>query len=275
MIQNDIQDSKTYIIDNDLHIHTHLSVCSDDVKQTPENILQIAKERKLKTICITDHYWDDEVECNTKYNWWYRKQNFEHISQSLPLPEDKEIRVLFGCETDVDSSYHVGIPCTRWANFDFIIVSTTHFHHMMGKEWENPSNRDLANLWVKRFEAVINADLPFEKVGVAHLASCLIKMDSREAYLQVLDLIPEKDMRELFLRAANLGVGIELNYDDIKCKDAEVESVYRMFRIAKECGCKFYLGSDAHSLTDFKEVDAAFARAISILGLQEKDKFIL
>lgn len=45
-----------YIIDNDLHIHTRLSVCSQDKGQTPAAILRCAKERGLKRICITDHY---------------------------------------------------------------------------------------------------------------------------------------------------------------------------------------------------------------------------
>ena len=264
-----------YIIDNDLHIHTALSICSDDINQTPVNILQIAKQRGLNTICVTDHYWDDLVECNTKYNWWYRKQNFDHISQVLPLPQDEEVRFLFGCETDLDSSYRVGLPHERWDDFDFIIVSTTHFHHMTGEEWVNPSNQDLARLWVKRFDAVLSADLPFEKVGIAHLACGLIQMDSREDCLRVLNLIQVSEMKRLFRKAAKLGVGIELNYDDIKCKDEESPTIYRMFRIAKECGCKFYLGSDAHSIVDFASVDAAFARAIDILGLTEDDKFVL
>ena len=264
-----------YILDNDLHIHTRLSICSDDAEQTPANILQIAKLRNLKTVCITDHYWDDLVECNTKYNWWYRQQNFAHISQSLPLPQDDEVKVLFGCETDLDSSYRVGIPPERWGDFDFIIVSTTHFHHMIGAEWENCGERDLAALWVKRFEAVLNAGLPFKKVGIAHLACGLINLESRESYLRTLNYIPIEDMQRLFQKAAELGVGIELNYDDVKCTDEEVETVFRMFHIAKSCGCKFYLGSDAHSRQDFENVDAAFERAVEILGLQEKDKFTL
>ena len=264
-----------YIIDNDLHIHTRLSVCSSDEQQTPKNILQVAKSRGLKTICLTDHYWDDLVECNTKYNWWYRQQNFAHVSQSLPLPKEENIRFLFGCETDLDSSDRVGVPRKRWDDFDFIIVSTTHFHHMIGEEWENPSNQDLANLWIKRLDAVLNADLPFKKVGIAHLACGLIKMGAWEDCLRILDLIPETEMRRLFTKAAKLGVGIELNHDDIKCKDEEVSTIYRMFHIAKACGCKFYLGSDAHSLGAFENVDMVFARAIDILGLQEEDKFVL
>ena len=262
-----------YKLDNDLHIHTRLSVCSNDEEQTPANILQIAKERGLKTICITDHYWDDLVSCNSKYNWWYRKQNYARISQSLPLPQTEGICFLFGCETDLDSSYRVGIPMERWDDFDFIIISTTHFHHMIGKEWENCSEEDLARLWVKRFEAVLDTDLPFKKVGIAHLACEFICMNNREGYLRVLNLIPTEDMKRLFIKAARLGVGIELNYEDLKCKDEEVEIVFRMFRIAKECGCKFYLASDAHTRKAFEGVDAVFARAVDILGLQEKDKF--
>ncbi len=90
-----------YVIDNDMHVHTHLSICSRDKEQTPENILKIAKERGLKTVCITDHYWDEALPVNTKYNWWYEKQNYSYVAQSLPLPKDGEVKMLFGCETDL------------------------------------------------------------------------------------------------------------------------------------------------------------------------------
>lgn len=45
-------------VDHDLHIHSHLSSCSRDPEQTPERILQYAKENGFKTVCLTDHYWD-------------------------------------------------------------------------------------------------------------------------------------------------------------------------------------------------------------------------
>ena len=180
-----------YIIDNDLHIHTHLSTCANDEAQTPENILKILKAKGYKTVCITDHYWDSEVPCNTRYNWWYEEQNFDHIAKSLPLPEDDEVRVLFGCETDLDSAGNVGVPKSRYNDFDFIIISTTHFHHMAGEDWENCSNKDFATHWTNRFDAVLNMDLPFCKVGIAHLACCLINTKSREDYLEVISLISD------------------------------------------------------------------------------------
>ena len=193
----------------------------------------------------------------------------------MPLPKDDEVRFLFGCETDLDSSYQVGLPKERWKDFGFIIISTTHFHHMTGPEWENCTNQTRAILWVKRLEAVLNMDLPFHKVGIAHLACGLIDIKSRENYLEVLNLIPKKDLQRLFTKAAQLGVGIELNSADVGCSDEEIDTVFRMFYIAKECGCKFYLGSDAHERWAFKDVDVAFERAINLLNLQEEDKFVL
>jgi histidinol phosphatase-like PHP family hydrolase len=91
----------------------------------------------------------------------------------------------------------------------------------------------------------------------------------------VLDAISESDMRRLFCRAAELGCGIELNHSDMSFKYEEADRVLRMFRIAKECGCKFYLGSDAHHPSTFESTDRIFSRAIDLLGLEESDKFVI
>ena len=61
----------------------------------------------------------------------------------------------------------------------------------------------------------------------------------------------------------------------MKFEDSEAESVLRMFRIAKECSCKFYLGSDAHSVGGFSNVKKVFDNVIDSLNLTEDDKFII
>ena len=71
-----------YTIDHDLHIHTKLSSCSQDPRQTTENILGYALNNGLKTICVTDHYWDETIPGASA---WYGPQNTEHIRRSLPL----------------------------------------------------------------------------------------------------------------------------------------------------------------------------------------------
>lgn len=259
-------------IDHDYHIHSHLSSCSRDPQQTPDRILQYAKENGLSRICLTDHYWDSAVDGASQ---WYRPQDFDHIAKAMPLPQDEEVEFLFGCETDMDKLMTVGIPATRFDEFDFIIIPTTHLH-MTGFTISNEdaeSNERRAQLWVERLDALLHKSLPFGKIGLAHLVCGLIKRESREEYLNVLSLIPDAEMERLFTMAAELGCGIELNQSDMSFGDDEADVVLCPFRIAKSCGCKFYLGSDAHHPTEFKKSKGVFERAVTLLDLKESDKF--
>ena len=261
-----------FTFDHDYHIHSELSSCSRDPEQTPARIVQYAKDYGLKTICITDHYWDSAVPGASN---WYAPQNFAHIEQAKPLPKADGIAFLFGCETDLDRNCTVGVPKERFDDFDFMIIPTTHLH-MKGftiTEEDIVSVEKKAALWVTRMEALLAMDLPFYKIGIAHPACTLLQSKPREEYLRLLDLIPEADMVRVFTKAAALGVGIELNRDDMKFSDAEADTVLRMFRIAKRCGCKFYCGSDAHHPAGLEETKALMERAIDYLELTEDDKF--
>ena len=261
-----------YKIDHDLHIHTYLSECSQDPKQTPEYILEYAKKNKLNTVAVTDHYWDSDVQMPSP---WYRPQNFDNIVKAKPLPTYDGIKFLFGCESEMNREFTIGIPKKRYDNFDFIIIPTTHLQMREFTIYpeDAESNDRRAALWGKRFEALLSSELPFNKTGVAHLACTLINKASREDYLGVLDLIPDTEMERLFAKAAELGIGIELNKSDMSFSDSEAERVLRMFRIAKWQGCKFYLGTDAHHPKDFENSIEIFDRAISMLDLKERDKY--
>lgn len=264
-----------YSIDHDYHLHTCLSICSGDPNQTPENILKAAKKDGLRAVCITDHYWDERVPCNTAVNWWYEKQNHAHISLVLPLPVDEEVSVLFGCEADMDSDDRIGLSPSRFDEFDFINVSTTHFHHASWGEREGVGNEFFARRWVERFDALLCSDLPFGKVGVAHLACELINRKTFSDFLETLALIPEEQMKRLFALASHKGLGIELNYGDMILLNKNYTEVLRMFSLAKEMGCKFYLGTDAHSQNGAPNYRQVFEDAVERLGLTEDDKFII
>jgi len=264
-----------YIVDNDLHIHTYLSLCSKDEKQNPGAILDYAKSNNFKRVCITDHYWDSAVPCNTAVNWWYEAQGYDHISECLPLPKDSNVKFMFGCEADMDSDNRIGLPASRYNDFDFIIVSTTHFHHMGGGEWEDNSNKAIASRWIKRMYAVLESNLPFKKTGIAHPACYLMNKKSREDYIETINIIKDSEYESIFKTAAEKGIGIEINAGDFKFSDDEADSVLRMFRIAKENGCKFYLGSDAHHNSQLNSALPLFEKAIDLLNLKESDKFIV
>ena len=95
-----------YVYDHDLHIHSQISLCSKDPEQTPERILQYAKENGLRKICLTDHFWDETVPDTIE---WYKIQNYEWIAKSLPLPRAEGIQFLFGAECEMDKDTRIGL----------------------------------------------------------------------------------------------------------------------------------------------------------------------
>lgn len=263
-----------YIFDNDLHIHSKISLCSNDPEQTSERILQYAAENNLKTICLTDHCWDEKVASSGTMDF-YTIQNPQYISSSKPLPQKNGIEFLFGCETDMDKKFNIGISKERFDEFDFVVIPTTHFHmtnFTTPPEMIEPEEK--ADYWLKRFDAIFDYEFPFHKIGIAHLTCGLID-SSREKFLKTIDAIDEDKMKRIFAKAQKAGVGIEINADDMKFKDSETETVLRPYRIAKEVGCKFYMGSDAHHPKELDEAKTYFERAIDLLELTEDDKFIL
>ncbi len=260
-----------FAYDHDYHIHSYASSCATDPAQTPARILQYAEENGLREIVLTDHFWDERVgePCQ-----WYRSQNFVWISQARPLPQSENVRFLFGAEADMDMHMRVGVSRDRWDEFDFVVVATTHMHH----ENFSISNEDgataqgLANAWIRRLDSLLSQDLPFHKIGIAHLACSTISRD-KELVKQSLMLLPDAKLEELFRGCADAGVGIEINFADFRFREGERENILRIFKIAKEMGCKFYLGGDIHRPIGFPWLRPVFENAIDLLGLTEDDKF--
>lgn len=257
-------------IDHDLHIHSELSSCSANPQQTPERILDYAKENNLKTICLTDHFWDERVEGASE---WYAPQNFGHIANALPLPEEEGISFLFGCETEMDKFFTLGISEERLDAFDFIIVPTSHLH-MKGFTVEESltSATDRAKYYMERCNRLLDMKLPFYKMGLAHFTCTLMQRNCDGTRDDIMNAISDSEFYDFFKKAAKCGIGIELN---TSVSDASNPAALRPYLIAKECGCKFYLGSDAHSPGDFKYSEARFSSMIAALDLKEEDKFSL
>ena len=261
-----------FTVDHDFHIHSQFSHCSRDPLQTAERLLTYAEENHMSRICVTDHFWDESIPGASS---WYAKQNFAHVSKILPLPKRDGVKLFFGCETELDKNFTLGISRERMDSFDFIIIPTTHLH-MSGFTIDverDGSSEARARLWVERFDAVLNMDLPFHKIGIAHLTCSLMAKDPANEYLRVLSMISDEEMHRLFARASALGVGIELNVDTLTPNDAELEIILRPYRIAKEEGCKFYFGSDAHHPASLHT--ANIRRLVRFLRLEESDKFKL
>lgn len=259
-----------YIIDHDLHIHSQLSLCSGDAEQNKDNILRYGTENGLKHICITDHFWDETVP---GANGWYKQQDYAHVSGILPLPQAEGTVFHFGCETDMDKFFTLGISPEVMKKFEFIIVPTNHLH-MSGFTIDcekDGSAQGRAKLCVERVHALLDMDLPFEKIGLAHLTCSLLAPDMD--HHDVLDLISDATLAEMLTRVAQKGAGVELNFPIKNYEGKELERELRLYRIAKDCGCKFYFGSDAHHPGGLAKAMERFALTVDALELTEDDKF--
>lgn len=262
-----------YVVDNDLHIHSYLSPCSGDMEQTPEMMLEYAKKNGFSDICITDHYWDPKVPGASTF---LATLDTELLKKALPLPTAEGINFMFGCETELDKFGNLAIHPDTYDTFDFIIIPINHFHmegFTLPDEDYNKVSR-VAKRWVERFHYVLDKPLPFHKVGLAHLTCELMATEYRTQHLEVVDTITDEEYREAFTRAAGVGVGIELNFETFfDYSDEELIRLMRPYKIAKECGCKFYFGSDAHHPEELVRSKEKFERVVDLLNLEESDKF--
>lgn len=259
-------------INHDMHCHTYLSDCSRHPQQTVENILKHAKEHGYTLQCITDHLWDRMVPGASN---WYKPQDIEHISKSLPMPEDDQVRVVYGCETEYCGGEKLGLNAANYDKFDFIVIPPNHFH-MKGlvRPHDYDTEEKMADLLVERLEQLSELDLPWKKVGIAHLNCGLtFKEGSNE---RVFSLVDEKRYRAVMRKFAELGAGIELNCSCFNNGWREHEDAHlRLFRLAKDEGCKFYLASDAHTPEELNVVHERGGLICELLGLDECDQFIL
>ena len=264
-----------FTYDHDLHIHSSVSRCANDPAQTPERILQYAADNGLKTVYITDHYWDDTVPHPYGRG---AGQTTAQIESVLPLPKKEGIRFLFGAETEMDLNLTIGLGKEMAEKLDFIIVPLNHLH-MKGFSCRGDEDAAERAEWiVRRFDALLNADLPFHKVGLAHFTDGLIYPGGKNT--DVLNRIPEQEYRRLFGKAAELGMGIELNMQAVKSgnrmmtREGDADEL-RVYSIAKEMGCKFYYGSDAHTVAGLEWATGNAKRILELLDLTEEDKFVL
>ena len=267
-----------YIIDHDLHIHSGGSMCSGDGEQTPARILQYGLEEGYTAVALTDHFWDETVPM-LQGGWgpdFYTSQNWAHITKQLPLPTAEGIRFLFGVEAEMTLDGTVGISPLRWEELDFFLVSVSHFHMtdftITAADAATPAGR--AKVLLDKLERVLSLPLPWHKVALAHLTGPKLGGGDPAFHCEVLRLVQGERLTALFRKAAALGVGIELNTATFGfASDAEREAVVGFYAHAKECGCRFCFGSDAHHPDEFGHHRPRGQAMADALALTEADIF--
>lgn len=259
-----------YIADHDFHIHSTVSRCCKDPAQTPERILRYAVNNNFRKICLTNHFWDEKIKSEAE---WIDEHGFSYLTSVLPLPQKVGTEFLFGAELDMDYNGVLGISKERLELLDFATVATTHLHltgNTVKTKIKTPEEG--AEIWLGKIKELLKKELPFRKMGLAHLTTGHILKDKTP---EVISLLRDEDLYEVFSDCAEKGLGIELNTKTIFNSEEEKAILLRPYYIAKDCGCKFYLGSDSHKTTALDSAKENFERIITLLDLKEEDKFSL
>ena len=268
-------------VKHDFHIHTNLSLCAPDKTGTVENYIMSAKRHGLLKLGFANHFWgsesgNEEYYKNVRMNpsGYYKKQNYEYISQLVPdikKNQNEGVKLYFGAECEYDPfKKSIAVTGDTVESFDFLIVPNSHTHMMMPKSMYEPYDKHI-DFMFDAFYNIINCEFagyitavahPFWAVGAPYERKILNRMISDDRYKKAFDA------------AANKGIGIEINVCEIvksNPKDIDVmDEDIRMFRLAKECGCRFTFGSDAHIISEHENYSNC-DRLADVLQLTEED----
>jgi histidinol phosphatase-like PHP family hydrolase len=252
----------------DLHVHTNISKCGAP-EATAESCLEAAAKEGLKIVGFSNHCWANHLPGASD---WYKGQDVEHVLQirsEIPSPPGN-VRVLIGCETEYIGNGVAGMDKETTALFDYVLIPANHFHmrgYTVPEDLGAGGPGAVRELLYRRFlEAV---DLGFG-TGIVHPFGPLGFMDWEE---EVMSGFTRAQYETCFKAAASAGIGVEIHHMAIECKAAlnaeGFSTLYiNMLSTARECGCKFFFASDAHTPKNMNGYDR-LGQLAGLCGIDE------
>ena len=275
-------------ITQDIHIHTYLSPCAQS-DATPQFYIDNAKDRGLELIGFADHMWDN----GKGYSIASYERHQTNFARLIRVKEDiakctipDGLRVFVGCESDFTADSTLGVSREVAAQLDFVLVAQAHTH--FPEICPSPYRDDriaCGKFSLEAFKRLMKHPDADIITAVPHpMGTHFVGADGGDA--DILAAISDAEFREAFLMAADKNIGIEINgcivmfacsftNTDVNDLDAIKNLEYfRMFSVAKEAGCKFTFGSDAHSQSAVEHFKYAQAMA-DALCLTDDDVILL
>lgn len=253
----------------DLHIHTHNSFCAPDTTFI-ESYLPYCEGEGIKILGISDHFYSqkDLGSADTV------------TERTLRLREEVEaakkqtcIKLMYGCEAEYFYNRPTALTRELAQHYDYVLFAPSHIFNQKWEyddaELEHPDS--VRKILMREFREVCALDYGVP-MGIAHPFYPI-----RAPWQQdVLDGITDDEYAECFSLAAARGLSIEIHASLTRkttALDADgISPAYvRMLAIAKECGCKFHFGSDAHKPEAFIGGHAKLELAARRIGITEDD----
>ena len=218
---------------HNVHTHSVFSKCAKP-EMTLEAMIRAAEEVGLRTLAVTDHS-DPQDDIDTYGNFLVLKEKLAQI--------DTPVRVLLGAEL---SAYGVGKyaePYEVDRALDFAAYSHVHYHL---DTWDQPQDRSPRG-YAQHNLAVLNA--LFETGRADHVAHpfspCKMPFFVETQKAQTLDCLTDNELGDVLEKGERAGCSWEIHTPTFFRFPAFSR---RFFRIGREVGAHFALGTDAHTL---------------------------
>lgn len=225
----------------DFHIHTIYSGHSAP-DMTIKNIIQVAAERGMDEIAITEHSFD-----------WHLgpKGNLELIREEVAQCETN-MKVFVGMEIDPDSK---NIGRLIFEDFDknelYPLLVGTHGFPGLERGWHerfSMTKREKQMVYSKWFQMI-------EKViesGVVDILAHPGRIIMQNEIIKEFDSNVLANFKQLFDLMRENNTAFELNEKLLKSFTSEnlKQSYNDLITLASECNLNFSIGSDAHSLDE-------------------------
>ncbi len=261
------------MIKHDIHIHTHLSSCGDRFAFMADYIKE-ARQLGFETLGFSDHAWDDNIKGSSD---WYAPQTYKRLAEryeEIKNIDTEGINILLGAEGEY-ADMLLGISDEAVYYTDYILVPHSHTH-MKGfvlpdECGDNPEKH--AKYLVDSFISLCGHKKRNLFFGIVH-PMCPIGKKVNETK-EIYSFISDEMLIECAQAAKEAKVALELNLSCAKhfinAENSEDNVYKRFFTACKNAGCKFFLGSDAHSIDAFVRNHGFVSNALEIMGLDESD----
>jgi histidinol phosphatase-like PHP family hydrolase len=259
-------------INHDLHIHTYLSACcAAKEEQQAGNIIKRAEEMGLTAIGLSDHIW---VNPAIEPTGWYKPQNETHIAkirQDLAELPPSPVKVSVGCEAETIAPGKFGLTPEFAATLDHVLLSCSHFH--MKGFVEQPADDSPASVGrnlLKFFRSGVTSGLP---TSIAHP---FVPFGFWAQFAGAIASISDDEFIEAFGLAATHKVAIEITMAFLPATPTPekpnplwtLDTPVRLLALARQAGCRFTFGTDAHDAAGQKHLPA-LSELIKLAGITD------
>ena len=236
-----------------------------------------AKELSLEKIAITNHMWDSSI---LKWNHsiesqkeFYTVQDADYIlsvKDEIKNNSSNDLKILFGCEAEYCfEKRRPAISVEVAEQMDVLLVPNSHTHLAMPSDFYEPHRKHI-EFMIDAFMDTVNSDVAKYITAIPHpFMAVACPYDNRD----LLNEITEDDFKRCFDAAAQKGIALELNPNFLRNKtlsEIYTDPILRMYRLGKECGCKFTVGTDAHSEKGYDNFEKIYIMT-SLLELKSED----